>query len=263
MLIDSHCHLSFKSLGEYTQATTEILNQATKNQVKLVLDVVLKPNLLQPALVFSDAHSMVYNAYGIHPCDVTTAASIVTSNQLIDIFKSHDKLIGVGETGLDYYYSDSNKSFQIQSFENHCLAASAMDKPIIVHTRDAWDDTYNILKNMVNQRKLRGIIHCFTGGIEEAKKFIDLGFYISFSGIVTFKKSTALQDVAKYLLLENILIETDSPYLAPTPYRGKDNQPAFVYHIAKYIAQIKGIDFSQVAEVTSLNFIKLFNLNIG
>lgn len=261
MLVDSHCHLSFKDLGSYSEQTLEVIKNAQAKGVSLLLDVILKKELLNTALEFSSKHNNLYNAFGVHPCDVEKDLNaILTEEELTSIIKSNNKLVGIGETGLDYYYSSANKEYQIKSFEIHCNVASKLNKPIIVHTRNAAIDTLSVLKSFTKNNNLKGVIHCFSENIEIAKLFLDLGFFISFSGITTFKNAVEIHEAAKFVPLESMLVETDSPYLAPVPYRGKSNQPAYTYYVAEYISCLKNVELTKLSNVTTNNFRKLFKI---
>jgi len=178
----------------------------------------------------------------------------------LNIKKQHNKIIGIGETGLDFYYSYSDKKIQKKSFIEHISAASQLNIPIIVHSRNAEVDTYEILKSESKNSNLKVLIHCFTGSRDFAKKLIDLNFYISVSGIITFKKSIELADTVSSIPMENLLVETDSPYLAPLPYRGKDNEPSYIIHTVEKLSQIKKLPNESIVINTTNNFMKLFNL---
>lgn len=261
MLVDSHCHLSLKDLGSYSNQTLEILENAKAKGVSILLDVVLKKELLNTAVEFSSNHSNVYNAFGVHPCDVeSNLDSMVSEEVLMSTINSSSKIIGIGETGLDFYYSSNNKNHQIKSFEIHCYVASKLNKPIIVHTRNAVIDTVHVLKSFIKNNNLKGIIHCFSENVETAKLFLDLGFFISFSGITTFKNALEIQEAARFVPLDSMLVETDSPYLAPVPYRGKSNQPAYTYYVAEYVSFLKNIELTKLSDVTTSNFRRLFNV---
>ncbi|MGV3278378.1 TatD family hydrolase [Rickettsiales bacterium LUAb2] len=264
MLVDSHCHLSFKELGEYTQNTSNILDLAKKENIVAFLDIVLNKNILPTALNFSKDKNNVFHAFGIHPLYINNQENAWFNKQdLMQTINSSPKIIALGETGLDYHLENTtNQPSQQNNFHIHCEVASELNLPIIIHTRCALDDTIAILKEHVNSGSLTGVIHCFTEDIKAAKNFLDLGFYISFSGIVTFKNATAIQEAAKFVPLDKLLVETDSPYLAPVPFRGKCNQPNYVKHVAEYIAMLKNTEFSEIANHTTNNFKKLFKVEV-
>ena len=224
MFIDSHCHLGFKDLGSHTKDTEGILKEAQNNGVELILDIATDVFDFEKYINFSNQHDMIYSAIGIHPLHLKENPNF----QKQDIIKylSEPKVIAIGETGLDYYYAKDEEALQKKYFEQHAEICSEYKLPIIIHTRDAAEDTLDMLTSFSKNWGVGGVIHCFSGDVALAKKFLDIGFYISLSGIVTFKKSTDLHEVAKYVSKDKILTETDAPYLAPNPYRGKINKPA-------------------------------------
>ena len=191
---------------------------------------------------------------GVHPLDQKDALDI----DLLRKLAVHDKVVAVGETGLDYYYSAETKPVQQESFVGHIDVANELAKPLIIHTRDAREDTINLMREH-NAQKCGGVLHCFTEDLDMATKAMDMGFYISISGIVTFRNAEQLRDVVKHVPLDRLLIETDSPYLAPVPHRGKTNQPAYVQDVAYFIAELKGISYKELATATTDNFYRLFN----
>ena len=191
---------------------------------------------------------------GVHPCYDEDVVPIET----LRVYANRDQVVAIGETGLDYYHTQDTVAVQKQSFIDHIHVALEVDKPLIVHTRNARKDTIALLKEH-GQGKVRGVLHCFTEDLAMAEAAIELGFYISFSGIVTFKSAKELQQVAKSIPLERMLIETDSPWLAPVPYRGKTNQPAYVVEVAEYIAELRGVSVAHIAEQTTANFYRLFD----
>jgi TatD DNase family protein len=207
-------------------------------------------------LALVESYPQISVTVGVHPNEHEGREPTV--DELIELGK-HEKVIGIGETGLDYFRSEGDLSWQHQRFRNHISAAKALNKPLIVHTRDAKEDTLRILKEE-NAAEVGGIIHCFTEDWEFAEKALDMNFYISFSGIVTFNSAKDIKEVAKKVPVDRFLIETDSPYLAPVPYRGKPNYPLYVRYVAEQIAELRGMTFNQVAEQSSRNFRTLFNL---
>jgi TatD DNase family protein len=202
----------------------------------------------------------IYGTFGIHPHE-TKKNTQVDSEFILCIKKQYNKIIGIGETGLDFYYNYSDKKTQIKSFIEHISAASQLNIPVIVHSRNAEIDTYEILKSECKNSNLKVLIHCFTGSKNFAKKLIDLNFYISVSGIITFKKSIELAQTVSSIPIENLLVETDSPYLAPLPYRGKDNEPSYIIHTVEKLSQIKKLSNESIMVNTTNNFMKLFNLS--
>lgn len=253
MFTDSHCHLDFPGLIENLP---DILQRMETAQVSraLCISVVLEdfPNVLKLA----ETHNHLWATAGVHPdYENITEPSVEGLLKLAD----HPKVIGIGETGLDYYRLQGDLTWQRNRFRIHLQAAKQCKKPVIVHTRNAGDDTLKILKE--EQVELcGGVIHCFTESLAFAKQALDMGLYLSFSGIVTFKNAADLREVARFSPLDRILIETDSPYLAPVPHRGKTNEPSFVPHVAQAIANEKGVTVEEVGIRTSENFDRLFKL---
>ena len=205
-------------------------------------------------LAVAEAHDNFYASVGVHP-DYEDAG-LVSVEELVAL-ANHPKVIAIGETGLDYFRLTGDLEWQRERFRTHIRAAIKADKPLIIHTRAAAEDTLRIMREE-NAQRIGGVMHCFTESLDVAKQAIELGFYISFSGIVTFKNAQALKDVAKAVPLERMLVETDSPYLAPVPYRGKTNQPAYVRYVAEEIASLRGISVEEVAAATTRNFFELF-----
>jgi TatD DNase family protein len=251
MFIDSHCHLNFPDLVKDLES---ILDNMRTNQVSHALCVSVELASFPQVLELAENHSNLYASVGVHPDyeleNEPTQAELVRLAQ-------HPKVVAIGETGLDYYRLTGNLDWQRERFRIHIRAAIESQKPLIIHTRAAAEDTLRIMAEE-HAEKIGGVMHCFTENLEVAQAAIDLGFHISFSGIVTFKNATLIKEVAKSIPLDKILIETDSPYLAPTPHRGKTNQPAFVKHVAEEIALLRRITLAEVGEATSCNFRRLF-----
>ena len=256
MIIDSHCHLDYPNLYNQLDA---VVNRAEQNQVKYLLTICTTLESFERIKLIIKKYKNIYGTFGIHPHESNKYPQ-VDSKFISNIKKQHNKIIGIGETGLDYYYNHSDRKSQKKSFFEHITAASQLNIPIIVHSRNAEIDTYEILKSEINNSNLKVLIHCFTGSKNFAKKLLDLNCFISVSGIITFKKSNELADTVSSIPIENLLIETDSPYLAPLPYRGKDNEPSYIIHTLKKLSQIKNLSNESVMTNTSNNFIKLFNL---
>ena len=251
MIIDSHCHLDYEPL---ISDINKIILNAKKNNVTNLLTIGTSLESSKRVLEIVEKYENIYGAIGIHPNSTTNNLSDL--NELVDIKKKSKKIIAFGETGLDYFYKRSEKNDQIQSFEKHIEFAISEKVPVIIHTRDADKDTISIIKKYYTKTKF--LIHCFTGSLDFVKNLLDLECLISFSGIITFKKSTDLRNVVKYVPMEKMLIETDSPYLSPDPLRGKSNEPANVKIVAENIALIKEISFEEVANLTTSNFKKFF-----
>ena len=202
----------------------------------------------------------IFGTFGIHPHE-TKRFKNVDSKFIFNLKKKYKKIIGIGETGLDFYYNYSDQEIQKKSFIEHIRVASELNIPIIVHSREAEDDTYEILKSEKKNSDLKVLIHCFSGSKEFAKKLLDINCYISVSGIITFQKSTELVDTVSHIPLEKLLVETDSPYLTPSPHRGKPNEPSYIIHTIKKLSQIKNVSKENIITNTTNNFKKLFNLN--
>jgi len=257
MLIDSHCHLDRLDLSAYEGELSGALNAARDSGVTKFLCVSIDMSNVDEVIKIAQAHEDVYASVGVHPLNANTR--MPTTEELVSL-ANHKKVIAVGETGLDYYYSEETIELQQQSFIQHLNVSQQTRLPTIVHTRDAKEDTLALLKQYSDSR-VGGVLHCFTEDMDMALKAIEMNFYISFSGIVTFKNATELKNVAKQLPLDRILVETDSPYLAPLPYRGKSNEPKYVANVAKYIAELRDISYEKLIEQTSINFNNLFNLS--
>jgi len=257
MITDSHCHLDYPKL--YDQLD-DIVKRAEYNQVKYLLTICTTLESFERIKLIITKYKNIYGTFGIHPHESEKYPQ-VDSKFILNIKNKHNKIIGIGETGLDFYYNYSEKEIQKKSFIEHISAASQLNIPIIVHSRNAEVDTYEILKSESKNSNLKVLIHCFTGSRDFAKKLIDLNFYISVSGIITFKKSIELADTVSSIPMENLLVETDSPYLAPLPYRGKDNEPSYIIHTVEKLSQIKKLPNESIVINTTNNFMKLFNLN--
>ncbi|MCL4125128.1 UNVERIFIED_CONTAM: hypothetical protein GTU68_004879 [Idotea baltica] len=252
MLIDSHCHLNM--LAQEEGGIETAINNAKANLVDHILCISIDKASCQDILTLVKHNDYLSASIGIHP-NIDQIENF-TTEELIAL-SDHEKVIAIGETGLDYFRSEGDLAWQRDRFRTHIDAAKHHKKPLIIHTREARDDTMMILEDE-QAREAGGIIHCFTEDWATAKRALDIGFYISLSGIVTFKSAKTLQDVAKKLPLDRILIETDSPYLAPVPHRGKTNQPAFVKHVAEFLATLRGDSVEAIADATTANFHRLF-----
>jgi TatD DNase family protein len=251
MLVDSHCHLNFPELLENLPAIKQAMQD---NEVGYALCIsVTLPDFPQ-VLALTETNDNFYASVGVHPDyenieEPTVEGLIALAN--------HPKVIAIGETGLDYFRLTGDLEWQRTRFRTHIRAAIACGKPLVIHTRSAAEDTLRIMADE-NAQKVGGVMHCFTESLEVALQAIELGFYISFSGIVTFKNALTIKEVAKHIPLNRILVETDSPYLAPMPYRGKTNQPSYVKHVAEEIAKLRGISLEEVSAATTTNFFRLF-----
>ena len=254
MLVDSHCHLDFPDLAVNID---ELLANMRENDVGHALCVSVNLQDLPRVLALSEKYPNLFASVGVHP-DYENLEE-PQSIQLATL-ACHPRVVAIGETGLDYFRLKGDLEWQRERFRQHIRAARLCNKPLIIHTREAAEDTLRIMEEE-GADTVGGVMHCFTESWEVAQRAMALNFYISFSGIVTFKKATGLKDIATRVPLERMLIETDSPYLAPVPHRGKTNQPAFVKHVAEEIATLRGISLDQVAEATTNNFFNLFKVS--
>ncbi len=257
MIVDSHCHLDFPKL--YDQLDN-VLKRANENQVKYLLSICTTLDTFEKIKLITQKYKNVYGTFGIHPHETKNFAKVdykFITNQA----SKNNKVIGIGETGLDFYYNHSDKKIQKKSFVEHLNAASDLNIPVIVHTRSAENDTYEILKSECKNLNTKILIHCFTGTKDFAKKLLDINCYISVSGIITFKNSVDLTDTVATIPIDKLLVETDSPYLAPLPYRGKSNEPSYIIHTIEKLSEIKQISKDIVMNKTTDNFLKLFNIN--
>ena len=250
-MIDSHCHLDHEPLVDNIK---EVLSRCKKEGINKVLTISTTLSGFPKILEIVDKDEMIFGTFGIHPHETDTDQ--LSKDEIIKKIKLNDKIIGVGETGLDFYYNNSDKDKQVESFKNHINAALDLDIPLIVHSRNAELETYEILKNSHNSLKI--LMHCFTGSLPFAIKLMEFNTYFSASGIITFKNSTDLQNTFKELPLERLLIETDSPFLAPEPMRGKKNEPSFVRYTLKKLSELKDIDTQELDKITTDNFNRLF-----
>jgi len=253
-LVDSHCHLNMLDLTAYHGNLSALLNVARKNGISYFLCVSTELISLPAIITIAENHTDISASVGIHPTE--TVSPEPTVEQLIQL-AAHPKVVAIGETGLDYCRTETDKTVQQERFRRHIQAAKKLNKPLIIHTRQARVDTIQILKEE-NAETIGGVMHCFTEDWDMAQKALDLNFYISFSGIVTFSNAKDLKEIAKKVPLDRMLIETDAPFLAPVPHRGKPNEPAYVQFVAEHIAELRGIFIEEVARHTTDNFFKLF-----
>ena len=257
MIIDSHCHLDYPGLFERLD---DVVKNADNNEVNILLTICTTLESFEKIKIIVNKYDNIYGTFGIHPHETKNFIE-VDLDFIIKTIKSNNKIIGVGETGLDFYYNHSDRVIQKRSFISHLRAAAKLDIPVIVHSRNTEKETYDILKKEMKYRKLKILIHCFTGSKDFANKLLDLGCYISVSGIITFKNSNILAETVSSIPLDKLLVETDSPYLAPLPHRGKSNEPSYITHTVEKLASIKGVDKEIVIKNTTKNFMKLFNIN--
>ena len=254
MFIDSHCHLDRLKLDDYDGNLDQLIAAARKAKVSKMLCVSVDLDNVADCVALADKYDDVVASVGVHPLDCKEGVPDISS---LNQYVSHPKVVAIGETGLDYYYSGDNKSIQQTSFINHLTLAKAESLPVIIHTRDARDDTLQLMKEY-GCADSTGVLHCFTESWDMAKAALDMNYYISISGIVTFRNASALRDVVKTLPMDRLLIETDAPYLAPVPHRGKSNEPRFVADVAYFVADLKGVSVEELASQTSDNFYRLF-----
>lgn len=256
MYIDSHCHLDRLDLGEFDNDLDNVVNNAVNAGVSDMLCVSVTLSDFPKMVEKTAKYNNVLLSCGTHPLNQEDKVDEI----LLHSLAKTEKVIAIGETGLDYFYAPETKELQLDSFRKHVRVAKQLKKPLIIHTRDAQKDTLDILRED-GASEVGGILHCFTESWEMAEQAIEMGFLISFSGIVTFKNASALREVAKKVPDDKFLIETDAPYLAPVPHRGKQNQPAFVADVAKHLASVRGQSIEKIAELSTNNYKKLFNLN--
>jgi len=256
MLVDSHCHLDRLDLEPHGGSLSAALAAAGERGVNRVLCVGIDRSNAATMVALAERHDGVYASVGIHPMAVDGEQPLVTVEELLE-WAAHPRVLALGETGLDYHYTRDWVERQQESFRRHLLASRRSGKPVVVHTREAVDDTLQLLREAADPA-VGGVLHCFTESWEMARQALDLGFYISFSGIITFRNAAELREVVKQVPLERMLVETDSPYLAPVPHRGKKNEPRLVVEVAACVAELKGLSLEEVAEVTSANFDRLF-----
>ena len=251
MLVDSHCHLNFPEFRNNMPALRAAMQSEGVGHA-LCISVTL-PDFPQ-VLAVAEAYDNFFASVGVHP-DYEDEPEY-SDEHLLEL-ASHPKVVAIGETGLDYFRLQGDLEWQRERFRRHIRVAKQAQKPLVIHTRNAAEDTLRIMREE-HAEEVGGVMHCFTESLEVAEAAIELGFYISFSGILTFKNALAIKEVAKALPLERILVETDSPYLAPVPYRGKTNQPAYVRYVAEELANLRGISYQEVEDATTANFFRLF-----
>ena len=254
MIVDSHCHLDYSSL--YNQLD-DVIKRAEYNQVKYLLTICTTLKSFETIKLITDKYENIYGTFGIHPHE-TKKFVHVDKTFILNSKKDNNKIIGIGETGLDFYYNFSEKNIQRKSFIEHINAALELNIPIIVHTREAENDTCEILKSENKNSNLKILIHCFTGSKEFVKKLLDINCYVSVSGIITFNSSTELAETVSFIPIEKLLVETDSPYLSPMPFRGKPNEPSYIIHTIDKLSLIKKMPKKQlfpILLITLKNFL--------
>jgi len=253
VIIDSHCHLDKLDTSHYPDGLAGLIAAAQADGVSQMLCIGVDTQQFAPMMAQIEPYDFIHASAGLHPLGVKELSSLA----LLEQQARHKKVVAIGETGLDYFYQQDNAALQQQAFAAHLDLARQLKKPVIVHTRDAKADTLAMLRDKADL-EVGGVIHCFTEDWAMAKACLDLGFYISISGIVTFNNAKALREVVKKLPMEQLLVETDSPYLTPAPHRGQQNEPKHVRLVAQYVADLKGVSLAQLAAQTSQNFADLF-----
>ena len=253
-MIDSHCHLDHEPMFSDLK---NVINRSKENGLEKILSICTTNDSFKKILEIVKFDPIIYGTFGIHPHE--TDKNKTSKNEIIKNVNSNQKIIAIGESGLDFYYNHSSKDQQISSFKSHIEASIELKVPIIVHSRNAEKETYEVLNSYKNS-KPKILMHCFTGSSEFAYKLLTLGSYFSASGIITFKNSTDLQDTFKLIPSDKLLIETDSPYLAPVPLRGKKNEPSYIKHTLEKLANLKNTEVNKMKKITSCNFNLLFNL---
>lgn len=255
MFIDSHAHLDDDRFDDDREILIESLRA---NNIDLVFNIGADIKTSKASVELAKKYDHIYAVVGVHPHDAEDA-----EDNYLDILRElslEEKVVAIGEIGLDFYYDNSPRDIQRKVFKEQLKLAKELNLPVVIHTRDASQETFDILKEAGKDGSLRGIMHCYSGSVEMAKEYIKLGFYISIAGPVTFKNSRVVKDVAKEIPLDKLLIETDCPYLSPEPHRGKRNEPKFVKHTAEKIAEIRGISLEELAKATSENTKRIFNI---
>jgi TatD DNase family protein len=252
-LIDSHCHLNYEGLVDRQD---EVLASARERGVDGFLNISTRVSEWDDVIAVAERNADVWATVGVHPHEADAHPDLGAA-ALTDA-AAHPRVVAIGECGLDYHYDKSGRAAQRERFEAHIEAARSSSLPLVIHTRDAEDDTAAILGKAVNQGGISGVLHCFTGSADLARKGLDLGFYVSLAGIVTFKNATELQDIARWLPIDRMLVETDSPFLAPVPHRGKTCEPAFVADTTAFVADLRGEEPEALAQATTSNFFQLF-----
>ena len=255
MFIDSHCHLDRLKLDDYDGNLDLVIEAAREAGVSRMLCVGVDLDNAPEMVALAERYPEVFASVGVHPLDCKDA---VPDLGLLKKLSENPRVIAIGETGLDYYYSKDNTAIQQQSFINHLELAKECQLPVVIHTRDAREDTLQLMKEHGCETST-GVLHCFTESGEMARAALDMGYYISISGIVTFRNASALRDVVRHIPMDRLLLETDSPYLAPVPHRGKSNEPRFVADVARFVADLKGVSVEEMAQQTGENFHRLFS----
>jgi TatD DNase family protein len=258
MLVDSHCHLDFP---DYDNRLPAVLEEMRARKVTHALCISVNLEGFPKVLQLAEQNANLYATVGVHPDQLPDVPGATATQAGLVALSHHPKVVAIGETGLDYHWVKGDAEWQRERFRVHIRAARECAKPLVIHTRDSAEDTLRIMREE-GAGEVGGVMHCFTETLEVAQAAIDLGFHISFSGIVTFKNAVALKEVARALPLDRIMVETDSPFLAPVPHRGKTNEPAFVSHVAEELARLRGVSPEAIAQATSANFSRVFGIDL-
>jgi len=257
MFIDSHAHLDDERFDDDREI---VIKNLKTDQINMVINIGADIASSKSTLNLAKTYDNIYSVVGVHPHSVSELVGVGLDE--IESLARNKKTVAIGEIGLDYYYENSPKQLQKEYFIEQIRLAKKLDLPIVIHSREAVKDTLDIIKSEKSSN-LRGVMHCFSSSVEIAKEYVKLGFYIAIGGVVTFKNARVTKEVAKYVPLESLLIETDCPYLAPEPFRGKRNEPKYIKYTAEEIAKIKEVDLEEIAKITSANAKKLFEIKIG
>ncbi|WP_018181680.1 TatD family hydrolase [Kaistia granuli] len=253
MLVDSHCHLDF---ADFEADRAALMERARAAGVGLMVTISTRVRQFDKIRALAEAHPEVYCSVGTHPNSAHEEPDI-TTDELVELSK-HPKVVAIGEAGLDYFYGAEHKALQAQGLRRHIAAARITQLPLVIHARDADEDMIAILRDEMGKGAFPAILHCFSSGPELARVGLELGLYVSFSGILTFRSAQALRDIAGDVPLDRLLVETDAPYLAPVPHRGQRNEPAYVRDTAAVLAEVKGVSLDEMAGITTENFLRLF-----
>ncbi len=254
MLVDSHCHLDFPYLSDQLE---DVLERAKDAGIGTLVTICTRVRKFEQVLAIAEAHDHIFCSVGTHPHNADEERDIAL-DEIVSLSK-HPKVVAIGEAGLDYHYDNAPRDDQEKGFRIHIAAARETGLPLVIHTRDADEDTSRILSEEMDKGPFGAVLHCFTAGHELARKGVELGLYVSFSGVLTFKKSDELRDIAASVPMDRVLVETDAPYLSPEPMRGRRNEPANVVHTAAKLAEVKGVSNEEIARVTTDNFYALFS----
>jgi TatD DNase family protein len=263
MWVDSHCHLNFPNFAQMDGGVDGVVERARLNKISHMVTISTHTTRLQECLDIAERFAHIFCSVGVHPHNVAEEGeSAITTEDLVRL-SQHPKIIAIGESGIDYHYDYAPKEVQHEKFRAHIRAAAQTGLPIVIHAREADDDIIAILKEeraaLADPSSLKGVMHCFSSTKALADFALSIGFYISFSGVLTFKNATDIQDIAKSVPHDRLLVETDAPYLAPIPYRGKTNEPAYVSHTGRFLANLHGVDEAEMARITTDNFFTLFS----